>query len=152
MECFSKYSDCIDVRTGNQECKYYEDLYMYCYFSVKNVAWCVWLILAVIIIMFISFITCCVCCCCQKKRAQYQRIVEVKCLSEEQEHLLPVQNAQACKQYQQVQNFQQLIPPMFVPQPVYQQMPTGIPNYNYQYGVQQQSVPHHTVPMLHIMK
>ncbi|CAL6050718.1 Hypothetical_protein [Hexamita inflata] len=145
MECFKGQWDCVTARGGNQECKYYEDLYMYCYFSVKNVAWWVWLVLAAGILLLVFFVACCVCC-CRKKRAKYQRIVEVKCLSEEQEHMLPVQNAQACKQYQQV------IPPTFVPQPVYQPMSTGAPSYNYQYGVEQQNVQYQAVSMLHALK
>ncbi|CAL6050738.1 Hypothetical_protein [Hexamita inflata] len=153
MECFSKYSDCIDVRTGNQECKYYEDLYMYCYFSVENVAWWWWLILAVIIIMFISFITCCVCCCCQKKKVKYQKIVEIKVPSQEQQSFqVPAQNVQPYQQYQNVQNIQPVMPQMYIPQPIYQPMPTGIPNYNYQYGAQQQNVPYPMVPILQIIK
>ncbi|CAL6114289.1 Hypothetical_protein [Hexamita inflata] len=146
MECFKGQWDCVTARGGNQECKYYEDLYMYCYFSVENVAWWVWLIIAAGILLLVSFIACCVCCCRKKKRAKYQKIVEVKGLSAEQEYLLPVQNIQAYKQYQQV------IPQTFVPQPVYQQMPTGAPSYNYQYGVQQQNVPYQAVPMLHALK
>ncbi|CAL6045621.1 Hypothetical_protein [Hexamita inflata] len=147
MECFNKYSDCIDVRTGNQKCKYYEDSYQYCYFSIENVAWWWWLILAVIIIMFISFITCCVCC-CQKKKVKYQKIVEIKVPSQEQQSFqVPAQNVQAYQQYQQyqnVQNVQPVMPQMYIPQPVYQQIPT-VPNYGY--GVQQQRIQYPRDPM-----
>ncbi|CAL6050726.1 Hypothetical_protein [Hexamita inflata] len=151
MECFKGQWDCVTARGGNQECKYYEDLYMYCYFSVKNVAWWVWLVLAAGILLLVSFVACCVCC-CRKKRAKYQRIVEVKCLSEEQEHMLPVQNTQAYKPYQLVHNAQPVMPHMFVQQPIYQQMPTGVSNCGYQYGGQQLNVTYQRDPLLHIMK
>ncbi|CAL6029416.1 Hypothetical_protein [Hexamita inflata] len=155
MECFDYYLDCLYAKNDGHECKcqFYEDLQKYCYLSVENVAWWWWLILAIIIIMFISFITCCVCCCCQKHRVKFQKIVEIKVPTQEQQSFqVPVQNVQAYQPYQQYQNVQPVMPQMYIPQPVYQPMPTGIPSYNYQYGAQQQNVPYQAIPMLHAPK
>ncbi|CAL6029410.1 Hypothetical_protein [Hexamita inflata] len=129
MECYDYYWDCLYAKNDGYECKFYDDLYKYCYFSVENIAWWWWLILAIIIIMFISFITCCVCCCCKKHKVKFQKIVDVKVPTQEQEQMYQVP----------VQNVQPVMPQMYIPQPVYQQMPTGVQNQ--QYGIDYQNVP-----------
>ncbi|CAL6100643.1 Hypothetical_protein [Hexamita inflata] len=156
MECYDYYWDCLYAKNDGYECQFYDDLEKYCFFSVENIAWWWWLVLAGAIVMLISFITCCVCCCCKKKKVKYQKIVEIKVPSQEQQsYQVPAQNVQAYQpyqQYQNVQNVQPVMPQMYIPQPVYQPMPTGIPNYNYQYGAQQQNVPYPKVPILQIIK
>ncbi|CAL6052988.1 Hypothetical_protein [Hexamita inflata] len=149
MECYDYYWDCLYAKNG-QECQYYDNLEKYCFFSVDNVAWWLWLIVAGAIVMLISFITCCVCCCCKKQQVKYHNIVEIQNpMQEEEKYKVPVQNVQAYQHYQNMLNIPPVMPQMYIPQPIYQQMRSQIPNYNYE--VQNLNV-YPKVPMLQIIK
>ncbi|CAL6035175.1 Hypothetical_protein [Hexamita inflata] len=142
MECFEFYGDCLHAKNDDYECTYYDDVQQYCYISVQNTAWWVWLILAVTIILLISLVACGVCC-CKKQKNVYKKIAGVKGLSEEHSHATSVsltQNYMPYPQHPNVQNVQPIFPQTYFAQSVYPPMLTGVSNYSA--GVQFQHVPH----------
>ncbi|CAL6045629.1 Hypothetical_protein [Hexamita inflata] len=110
MDCFDSYIECVYYAASKDgsDCEFSDGLYQWCYFSVENIAWWVWLLISIGIVSVISSIACCICCCC-KKKVKYQKIVEVNVPSMEQQ--IPVQYVHPQPVYQSVQNVPQFNAP-----------------------------------------